>query len=357
MKIKFIYTIVVFVTLASILLSTCRQQEIDVTKVILNESELNLNIGETAELIAIIQPDNATNHNIKWTSSNINVATVNEGIVYAKTAGTVTITVITESNNHSASCTVFVSFPILRIVQLCDPQLGFGVFNNDVENLEKAVSLINDLELDIVLLAGDMVHSFTNEQDVFMFKNIMTHVASPILLTPGNHDMCDAPFNYFTMEGLERFRKYFGDDRSKIECKGYCIISANSHLWWTEVPQELVDIHDNWLINTLQQSKNNEQPVILLTHIPPFISFVDENDGYSNIPKVKRKELLKLCEDKGVILWLSGHTHTTFQNDYKGIALLNGETTSHNFDNRPLGFRLLTLFSPSNFEWKFIALQ
>jgi len=247
--------------------------------------------------------------------------------------------------------------PILRIVQLCDPQLGFGDFNNDVLNLEKAVNLINDLDPDIVLIAGDMVHQPVNEQDIFTFKNIITHIKSPVLLASGNHDLCDAPFNYFSMEGLDRFRKYFGDDYSKIECKGYCIISANSHLWWAETPKEIVELHDKWLIDKLQKAKNEEQPVILLTHIPPYISSVDEDDEYSNIPQKKRKEFLNLCEDNGVILWLAGHTHTTFRNDYKGIALLNGETTSRNFDNYPLGFRLLTLFSPNNFEWEFIPLQ
>ena len=238
----------------------------------------------------------------------------------------------------------------LRIVQLCDPQLGFGGFDHDVANLEKAVTLINDLKPDMVLIAGDMVNDHSDEQAIATFKDIIAHIKYPILLTPGNHDID------FTMEGLERYHKYFGDDYGKTECNGYCIISVNSLLWWTKAPQELVECHDNWLINTLQQAKKEEQPIILLAHIPLFISSVDENDDYFNLPKTKRQEIFNLCEDNGVFLYLAGHTHTTFRNEYKGIAFLNGETTSLNFDNCPFGFRLLTIYSPNNFEWEFIAL-
>jgi predicted MPP superfamily phosphohydrolase len=339
--------------LITILFSTCCKE----SNLKLNESKLFLKIGETAALMATIQPNCANSQNIRWTSGNDDIATVNAGVVTAKTVGTAIITATTENGKHTASCSVFVSFPILRIVQLCDPQLGFGGFNNDVVNLEKAVMLINELAPDMVLIAGDMVHEPINEQSISTFLNIITHIESPVLLAPGNHDMCDAPWDHFSMEGLERYYKFYGNDYSKIECKGYCIISANSHLWWTETPQELVKLHDNWLIYELQNAKNNKQPVILLTHIPLFVSSVDENDGYSNIPKTKRKELLNLCEENGVILWLAGHTHTTFRNELRGITFLNGETTSHPFDNRPLGFRLLTLFSDNNFEWEFFPLQ
>ena len=133
-KFRFLYLALIAI-LTIILLSTCRNKEIEVSELILSESELSLNIGETVELIASIKPENATDQNIIWRSSNINVASVNNGFVTAKTSGTTVITATTERGNHTASCTIFVSFPILRIVQLCDPQLGFGNFNSDVVNL------------------------------------------------------------------------------------------------------------------------------------------------------------------------------------------------------------------------------
>ena len=251
------------------------------------------------------------------------------------------------------SCNKDNSLPTLRIVQLCDPQLGFGGFDNDVENLEKAVMLINNLAPDIVLVAGDMVDSYREEESISKFLEIIAKVNAPVMLTPGNHDMPSYPVS---TAGLQLYRSNFGEDFNVTETKGRCIISANSILWWYEEPIEEQNRHNTQLSNALQTAKNKTQPVIILTHVPPFVSSVEEKDASTNIPITKRKELLNLFEENGVILWLSGHTHTTFRNTYGSITLLNGETTSNNFDNRPFGFRLLTIFSDNTFEWEFVAL-
>ena len=95
----------------------------------------------------------------------------------------------------------------------------------------------------------------------------------------------------------------------------------------------------------------------MLTHIPPFVSSVDEDDGYFNIPKAIREDVLRLFDESGVILWLAGHTHHTSRRSYEHITILNGETTSANFDDRPFGFRFLTLRHDNSFDWEFIALN
>jgi uncharacterized protein YjdB len=118
--------------LIAILFSTCCKGD-GITNLKLYESNLFLRIGETAELIVIMQPNNASKQNINRTSSNEDIATVNTDVVTANTVGTEIITATTENGKDTASCSVLISFPILRIVQLCDPQLGFGGFNNDVQ--------------------------------------------------------------------------------------------------------------------------------------------------------------------------------------------------------------------------------
>ncbi len=70
----------------------------------------NLTVGTTATISVTIKPDNATNQNVKWTSSDESVATVDQnGKVTAVSAGTATITVTTNDGNHSATCTVTVT--------------------------------------------------------------------------------------------------------------------------------------------------------------------------------------------------------------------------------------------------------
>ncbi len=44
-------------------------------------------------------------------------------------------------------------------VQLCDPQLGFGGYEHDVNSFKVAVQKINELKPDFVVICGDMVNN------------------------------------------------------------------------------------------------------------------------------------------------------------------------------------------------------
>ena len=83
---------------------------ISVTGVKLNKSAETLTVGGTTTLTAIITPDNATNKEVTWKSSNEKVATVDQsGKVTAVGAGEATITVTTKDGGHKATCTVTVN--------------------------------------------------------------------------------------------------------------------------------------------------------------------------------------------------------------------------------------------------------
>lgn len=82
---------------------------VSVTGIELKETRISLNVGSTMQLEAIVKPDNATNKNVMWSSSNTNVATVDsKGIVYAKAAGMANITATTEDGGKTADCEVIV---------------------------------------------------------------------------------------------------------------------------------------------------------------------------------------------------------------------------------------------------------
>jgi DNA repair exonuclease SbcCD nuclease subunit len=242
---------------------------------------------------------------------------------------------------------------LLRIAQLCDPQLGFGKdgFDADVERFEQEVKQVNELSPDLVLIAGDMVNS-VNEKSVSAFKKTLAKIQSPVILTAGNHDLPDP----VTEENLNRYRETFGEDFVVRECKGYLIISANSQLW-RKAPKEETENQEQKLQETLKSAKEKNLSVILMTHIPPFDNTPDEKDEYFNLPQKKRMELLTLVKENGGFLWLSGHTHKTKRREYNGIVILNGETTSQNSDKRPFGFRLLTVRPNNQFEWDFQPLK
>ena len=90
-------------------LTIYQQGTIHVTSVSLDKTSLELTEGGTGTLIATVEPNNATNKNVTWESSNTSVATVDaNGEVTAVSAGTATITVTTVDGRKTATCTVTV---------------------------------------------------------------------------------------------------------------------------------------------------------------------------------------------------------------------------------------------------------
>ena len=77
-----------------------------VTGVTLNKSNTTIYTGRTETLTATIQPADATNKAVTWTSSNTSVATINNGVVTGVSVGTATITVKTTDGGFTATCTV-----------------------------------------------------------------------------------------------------------------------------------------------------------------------------------------------------------------------------------------------------------
>ena len=88
---------------------------VPVTNVLLDKTSLGLTEDETAQLNATVKPDNATNKAVTWSSSNENVATVDQnGNVKAVGAGKATITATTaDGSGVSATCEVTVNGPVV----------------------------------------------------------------------------------------------------------------------------------------------------------------------------------------------------------------------------------------------------
>ena len=80
---------------------------IEVTAVKLDKTLHSLKKGESITLVATVLPSNASNKNIIWTSSDANVATVNNGVVESKNIGE-TLIRATSNNGLYSICTIYV---------------------------------------------------------------------------------------------------------------------------------------------------------------------------------------------------------------------------------------------------------
>ena len=85
-------------------------QQISVKSVQLNKTTATVNSGSAITLKANINPINAANKNVTWSSSNTKIATVSStGVVTGISPGTATITVTTKDGSKKATCKVTVN--------------------------------------------------------------------------------------------------------------------------------------------------------------------------------------------------------------------------------------------------------
>lgn len=89
---------------------------VSVVRVDLNKKELTLVKGASETLTATVKPEDATNQNVIWSSSNESVATVDQnGLVTAVGGGRADIAVESEDGGLTNTCTVTVTVPATRV--------------------------------------------------------------------------------------------------------------------------------------------------------------------------------------------------------------------------------------------------
>ena len=106
---------------------TLEIKTVAVTGVTLNKATMDLFVGDSGKLTATVQPDNASNKAVNWSTSDSTVATVDTtGKVIAVKAGTATITATAaDGSGQTASCEVTVTARTYALS--ADPAaLGFG---------------------------------------------------------------------------------------------------------------------------------------------------------------------------------------------------------------------------------------
>ena len=109
---KFVFFPTAAVAILTTLLLSCTLEKAlktSVTGVTLNRSFVTLAPGGTLNLTASVQPEGASKQSVIWISDNPNIATVNNGLITARTLGAATITVITNDGEKEATCAVTVT--------------------------------------------------------------------------------------------------------------------------------------------------------------------------------------------------------------------------------------------------------
>lgn len=91
-----------------------KQKDIPVTQIVLSETDITIKEMNAFTLRATIFPENTTNRNVMWSSSNTNVATVKNGVIYGIKAGSTIITA--RVGDVQATCQVTVKENTINIM-------------------------------------------------------------------------------------------------------------------------------------------------------------------------------------------------------------------------------------------------
>lgn len=133
---------------------------VNVTGITLSQTEAAMTVGgETLTLTATVNPNNATDQSVSWSTSDANVATVENGVVTAVAAGTATITVTTTDGSFTATCAITVTAPepqpaTIQATQFnvpanwevnADPITASDLPGFTAATTEQAMALANDL--------------------------------------------------------------------------------------------------------------------------------------------------------------------------------------------------------------------
>ena len=114
---------------------------VHVQSVNLSEASLELGVGETKTVTATVLPENVTNKELIWSSSNNSVATVENGLITALNEGKTTITVKSKDGYKSSSLELTVNKkpPVIHVESISLDETELNMLTGDRVTLSASV--------------------------------------------------------------------------------------------------------------------------------------------------------------------------------------------------------------------------
>ena len=190
-----------------------------------------------------------------------------------------------------------------RIVQMSDTQPPLGQ-EGQWALVEEAVSLVNSLEPNIVLVAGDVTDNGT-EVECKRMGEILSRIHAPMYAVAGNHDtlqVTEADEQAFPDEDIRAlkrgyFEKYISNMTWSVELGELQFVGLEPGATWSNIPAD----RREWLLETCRAGSAPYK--FLVTHFPPNPAEGPERRGPD------RGDLYEALDDAGVVGYMHGHTH------------------------------------------------
>ncbi|MCL2065683.1 MAG: Ig-like domain-containing protein [Candidatus Cloacimonetes bacterium] len=121
---------------------------IPVEKIVLSDTQISLDVGETRKLTATIEPENATNRELIWSSEDEEIATISDdGVITALAYGQVSIFVSVVGSGLSAECIVTVAKPVeFTVTNLEEWRDAVSFISSNGNDKKYFINIMNDFE-------------------------------------------------------------------------------------------------------------------------------------------------------------------------------------------------------------------
>lgn len=255
------------------------------------------------------------------------------------------------------------------MVFIADPQFGMvgGAECWDVEfsAFNRIIDILNSMSPRprFCAVLGDLVHHVPDmyektvidcasvfQRQIASFKSCLARVNSaiPVVLTPGNHDVGNAP----TPQSISKYKEAFGSDYFQFTTGSLKVIALNSGLLYDpSKARNEAEEQERWLQRALKPDTEKAcEKCIILQHHPLWLNNVDEPDklasqshirgftipdDYFHVPLSRRQPLHKMLQSAGnVDSVFTGHFHQnrvrTSRGNPKDIRMVVSASSSEN---------------------------
>ncbi|MDE5877408.1 MAG: Ig-like domain-containing protein, partial [Muribaculaceae bacterium] len=236
---------------------------VPITKITLNRESAEVEAGETLQLTATVEPDDATDKSLVWTSSDKKIATVDQnGLVTAVAKGEVTITVTSGADEKiSASCTLSVLEKTVPVTGITLDRESAEVEEGATLQLTATVEPENATDKSLVWTSSDKNIATVDE------NGLVTAVAKgevTITVTSGSDEKISASCTLSVVEKTVSVTKVTLDRESaEVEAGATLQLTAtvepeaatDKSLIWTSSDEEIARVDENGLVTAVAKGE------------------------------------------------------------------------------------------------------
>ncbi|MBN2280773.1 MAG: Ig-like domain-containing protein [Candidatus Marinimicrobia bacterium] len=203
---------------------TVTPDEVNVNGISLDITQHTLNINETVQLTATIYPENATDQEIAWSTSDATIVTVSAtGLVTGVSAGTAVITATTNDGGITADCVITV-FGVGKLTEIMTK--GFLTSPGQGAGVDLAVGPMGNLYM--VYIAEDASLDSKAGVDVWAYTGSWTQFGGRVAITD---DEAHSPGIAVDVNGGVFVSHLYYDDINDSRYDAICVASSTGGSW------------------------------------------------------------------------------------------------------------------------------